>query len=132
MKEHIHIFDTTLRDGEQCPGAAMTVEQKIQVALQLEALGVDVIEAEFPVISDGDFHAVRTVEECAEKSREQIVEMAVRVVAMASGLCGNGLFSAEDAFWTEPEFLTEVVEAVIDADGSVKNEFRMSVFIACG
>ena len=39
MKEHIHIFDTTLRDGEQCPGAAMNVEQKIQVAMQLETLG---------------------------------------------------------------------------------------------
>lgn len=61
MKEHIHIFDTTLRDGEQCPGAAMTVEQKVRIAMQLEALGVDVIEAGFPVISDGDFQAVRTV-----------------------------------------------------------------------
>ena len=68
MKEHIHIFDTTLRDGEQCPGAAMTVEQKIQVAMQLEALGVDVIEAGFPVISDGDFHAVRTVAERTENA----------------------------------------------------------------
>ena len=60
MKKHIHIFDTTLRDGEQCPGAAMTVEQKVRIAMQLEALGVDVIEAGFPVISDGDFQAVRT------------------------------------------------------------------------
>ena len=59
MKEQIHIFDTTLRDGEQCPGAAMNVEQKIQVAMQLETLGVDIIEAGFPVISDGDFRAVR-------------------------------------------------------------------------
>ena len=61
MKEQIHIFDTTLRDGEQCPGAAMNVEQKIQVAMQLETLGVDIIEAGFPVISDGDFRAVRAV-----------------------------------------------------------------------
>ena len=61
MKEHIHIFDTTLRDGEQCPGAAMNVEQKIQVAMQLETLGVDIIKAGFPVISDGDFRAVRAV-----------------------------------------------------------------------
>ena len=53
MKEQIHIFDTTLRDGEQCPGAAMNVEQKIQVAMQLETLGVDIIKAGFPVISDG-------------------------------------------------------------------------------
>lgn len=58
MKEQIHIFDTTLRDGEQCPGAAMNVEQKIQVAMQLETLGVDIIKAGFPVISDGDFRAV--------------------------------------------------------------------------
>ena len=49
MKEQIHIFDTTLRDGEQCPGAAMNVEQKIQVAMQLETLGVDIIEAGFPL-----------------------------------------------------------------------------------
>ena len=69
MKEHIHIFDTTLRDGEQCPGAAMTVEQKVRIAMQLEALGVDVIEAGFPVISDGDFQAVRTVAERTESSR---------------------------------------------------------------
>ena len=64
MKEQIHIFDTTLRDGEQCPGAAMNVEQKIQVAMQLETLetlGVDIIKAGFPVISDGDFRAVRAV-----------------------------------------------------------------------
>ena len=69
MKEQIHIFDTTLRDGEQCPGAAMNVEQKIQVAMQLETLGVDIIEAGFPVISDGDFRAVRAVAEHTEKSR---------------------------------------------------------------
>ena len=67
MKEQIHIFDTTLRDGEQCPGAAMNVEQKIQVAMQLETLGVDIIEAGFPVISDGDFRAVRAVAERTEK-----------------------------------------------------------------
>lgn len=168
MKEHIHIFDTTLRDGERCPGAAMTVEQKIQVAMQLEALGVDIIEAGFPVISEGDFHAVRTVAErtersricglarCVEKdiaaahealkaagdrerihlvvatspihrkyklgkSREQVREMAVKAVSMASGLCGEVQFSAEDASRTEPEFLAEVVEAVIDAGAAVVN-----------
>lgn len=48
MEEQIHIFDTTLKDGEQCPGAAMTVEQKIQVAMQLEALGYAVPETEMP------------------------------------------------------------------------------------
>jgi 2-isopropylmalate synthase len=56
--ERIIIFDTTLRDGEQAPGAALTPEQKLEVAYQLEKLGVDVIEAGFPVASPGDFKAV--------------------------------------------------------------------------
>ena len=61
MSERITIFDTTLRDGEQTPGATMTKREKIDVARQLERLGVDVIEAGFPVISDGDFDAVRAI-----------------------------------------------------------------------
>ena len=52
------IFDTTLRDGEQSPGAAMTLEEKIEVAEFLDAMGVDVIEAGFPISSPGDFEAV--------------------------------------------------------------------------
>jgi 2-isopropylmalate synthase len=51
----VRIFDTTLRDGEQSPGASMTVEQKVVIARQLEKLGVDVIEAGFAASSDGDF-----------------------------------------------------------------------------
>ena len=50
-QNHIDIFDTTLRDGEQCPGASMTMEQKVRIAHQLEHLGVNIIEAGFPVIS---------------------------------------------------------------------------------
>src|SRR5258706_12884674 len=57
----ITIFDTTLRDGEQSPGCSMNVEEKLQMARQLERLGVDVIEAGFPVASEGDFKAVRRV-----------------------------------------------------------------------
>ena len=57
----VQIFDTTLRDGEQSPGASMTVEQKVVIARQLENLGVDVIEAGFPAASDGDFDAVKAV-----------------------------------------------------------------------
>ncbi|MEJ2683048.1 MAG: 2-isopropylmalate synthase, partial [Candidatus Sulfobium sp.] len=57
----IRIFDTTLRDGEQSPGASMNVEEKIQVARQLVRLGVDIIEAGFPVASPGDFDAVRRI-----------------------------------------------------------------------
>jgi len=61
MSEHLVIFDTTLRDGEQAPGYSMRVEEKVQLALQLEALGVDVIEAGFPIASDDDAEAVRQV-----------------------------------------------------------------------
>src|SRR5206468_10653913 len=57
----IVIFDTTLRDGEQCPGASMNLREKLEVARQLARLKVDVIEAGFPVISDGDFTAVHTI-----------------------------------------------------------------------
>jgi 2-isopropylmalate synthase len=60
-KNQIIIFDTTLRDGEQCPGASMNLREKLEVARQLARLNVDVIEAGFPVISDGDFAAVRAI-----------------------------------------------------------------------
>src|SRR5919109_1997792 len=61
MANRITIFDTTLRDGEQSPGCSMTVEEKLRLAEQLQKLGVDVIEAGFPVASDGDFRAVQTI-----------------------------------------------------------------------
>jgi 2-isopropylmalate synthase len=60
-KNRIIIFDTTLRDGEQCPGASMNLREKLEVARQLARLKVDVIEAGFPVSSDGDFEAVQTI-----------------------------------------------------------------------
>ncbi|MCH8029492.1 MAG: 2-isopropylmalate synthase [Candidatus Dadabacteria bacterium] len=59
----VKIFDTTLRDGEQAPGCGMTVEEKLRVAAQLEKLGVDVIEAGFPISSEGDFQSVKLVAE---------------------------------------------------------------------
>jgi 2-isopropylmalate synthase len=59
--ERVKIFDTTLRDGEQCPGASMNLREKLEVARQLARLGVDIIEAGFPVISDGDFESVQTI-----------------------------------------------------------------------
>jgi 2-isopropylmalate synthase len=58
MKQKIFIFDTTLRDGEQSPGAKLNTQQKIEIALQLERLGVDIIEAGFPISSPGDFQSV--------------------------------------------------------------------------
>jgi 2-isopropylmalate synthase len=61
MADRITIFDTTLRDGEQAPGFSLTVPEKLQLARQLDALGVDVIEAGFPIASEADAEAVRTV-----------------------------------------------------------------------
>ena len=58
---HITIFDTTLRDGEQSPGASMNLPEKLEVAQALVNLGVDVIEAGFPIASPGDFEAVREI-----------------------------------------------------------------------
>ena len=57
----VRIFDTTLRDGEQSPGCSMNLEEKVRVALILEEMGVDIIEAGFPIASNGDFDAVREV-----------------------------------------------------------------------
>jgi len=67
-KEVIKIFDTTLRDGEQSPGASMNTEEKIQIAVQLERLGVDIIEAGFAAASPGDFEAISKISERVEKS----------------------------------------------------------------
>ncbi len=61
MSENIVIFDTTLRDGEQSPGASMNIEEKLRIAHQLERLNVDVMEAGFPIASDGDFEAVKRI-----------------------------------------------------------------------
>ena len=63
MHEIVRIFDTTLRDGEQSPGFSMNVAEKIRVAKQLERLNVDIIEAGFPISSDGDFEAVKEISE---------------------------------------------------------------------
>ncbi len=59
--DHVYIFDTTLRDGEQCPGATMTFEEKLEVAGFLDDMGVDIIEAGFPIASEGDFAAVSEI-----------------------------------------------------------------------
>ena len=64
----IKIFDTTLRDGEQSPGFAMSIKQKLMMASQLEKLGVDVIEAGFPIASQEDFEAVKLISESCSKT----------------------------------------------------------------
>src|SRR3974390_2972990 len=69
-KDRVHIFDTTLRDGEQCPGATMTHEEKLEVAELLDDMGIDIIEAGFPIASEGDFAAVH---EIAKRAKQAVI-----------------------------------------------------------
>src|ERR1700748_2639957 len=69
-KDRVIVFDTTLRDGEQCPGATRPVEKKLEVAEMLDDMGVDVIEAGFPITSEGDFQAVS---EIARRSKNSVI-----------------------------------------------------------
>jgi 2-isopropylmalate synthase len=78
MEDRVIVFDTTLRDGEQAPGCSMNVEEKIRMAKQIERLGVDVIEAGFPVASAGDFEAVKRISGIIEKSSVAGLCRAVR------------------------------------------------------
>jgi|GEM_PF-3002551 len=78
MSRKIHIFDTTLRDGEQVPGAKLNKRQKLEIAEQLARLGVDVIEAGFPCSSPEDFQAVKAV---AEQVKGPIIAGLARAVA---------------------------------------------------
>ena len=68
MKRQIYIFDTTLRDGEQTPKVSLNPEEKLEIAKQLESLGVDVIEAGFPMASNGDFEGVKLLAENIKNS----------------------------------------------------------------
>jgi len=166
--DRVIIFDTTLRDGEQCPGASMGMREKLEVARQLARLKVDIIEAGFPIASRGDFEAVKAVAEqikgpriaglarcvpadieaCAEalapagdrarihvflatseihrkyklrKARSEIIRQSVEGVKYARKFCRDVQFSPEDASRTEPEFLAEVVRAVIEAGATTVN-----------
>jgi 2-isopropylmalate synthase len=78
MSDRVEIFDTTLRDGEQSPGASMDGRQKIEIALQLERLGVDIIEAGFPIASDDEFEGVKRVATAVKKPRIAALSRAVR------------------------------------------------------
>jgi 2-isopropylmalate synthase len=165
--DRVIIFDTTLRDGEQAAGGSLNVQEKLEIARQLEKLGVDDIEAGFPVTSPGDFEAVslisreiRTPSICVlthanlkavddsweavkgasdprihivlsssdihlfyqlRKSREQILQMSCDTVAHARKYCSNIEFSAMDASRTEPEFIHQLLKAVIDAGATTVN-----------
>jgi len=165
--ERLIIFDTTLRDGEQCPGASMNNKEKLEIARQLSLLKVDVIEAGFPAASPGDFESVqqigneikgssvaglaRALEKDVEaaaralekaesprihiflstsklhrdhkllKSKDEVIRMAVDAVKFGRKFCDDIEFSPEDASRTEPDFLAEVVEAVIGAGAGTVN-----------
>src|SRR6266702_4510273 len=163
----ITVFDTTLRDGEQSPGCSMNVQEKVRLARQLDRLGVDVIEAGFPIASDGGFAAVQAVAAAVPRpviaalarasrndieraaralqsairprihvflatsdihlqhklriSRERCLEQASDSVRRARTFCDDVEFSPEDATRTEPEFLFQVLEAVIEAGATTLN-----------
>ncbi len=76
-KDRVFIFDTTLRDGEQSPGATMTLEEKLQVAETLDDMGVDIIEAGFPIASNGDFEAVVAV---AKRAKNSVIAGLARAI----------------------------------------------------
>src|SRR6201993_4681359 len=91
-KDRVLIFDTTLRDGEQCPGATMTHEEKLEVAELLDTMGVDVIEAGFPIASDGDFAAVH---EIAKRTKKAVVCGLARAAFKDIDCCAEAIKPAE-------------------------------------
>ena len=165
--DKITIFDTTLRDGEQAAGGSLNVAEKLEIARQLERLGVDVIEAGFPISSPGDFESVQAIARdinnatvCGlaranpadidraweavkmarsprihvfisasdihmmhqlKKSREQVLELAVGMVARAKKYTSNVEFSPMDASRANPEYIYSMLEAVIDAGAATVN-----------
>src|SRR6266540_1856620 len=141
LSERIVIFDTTLRDGEQAPGINLNAKAKLEIAEQLSRLGVDVIEAGFPVASHGDFdrcfEAVRDagsarihvflstspshMEHMLRMSPEQVVEATRSAVARAREHCDNVEFSPQDATRTPMEFLLEVVQVAVEAGATTLN-----------
>jgi 2-isopropylmalate synthase len=78
-RARVKIFDTTLRDGEQSPGCSMNLQEKLRLARQLDRLGVDIIEAGFPIASDGDFEAVRAI---AQEIRRPVIAGLARATKM--------------------------------------------------
>src|SRR5579872_161612 len=91
MSEQVLIFDTTLRDGEQSPGCSMNLEEKLEMARQLDRLGVDILEAGFPIASDGDFEAVQAV---AAEIRRPIIAALARANEVDIARAGEALKGA--------------------------------------
>src|SRR6476660_3459 len=87
-KDRVVIFDTTLRDGEHGPGATMTFEEKLEVAELLDEMGVDIIEAGFPIASQGDFESVQ---EIARRSPNSVICGLDRAPAKAIDVCADAI-----------------------------------------
>ncbi|QGV96973.1 hypothetical protein F7P05_14220 [Klebsiella pneumoniae] len=81
MSQQVIIFDTTLRDGEQALQASLSVKEKLQIALALERMGVDVMEVGFPVSSPGDFESVQTIARTIKNSRVCARRAALRKIS---------------------------------------------------
>ena len=104
LREHVRIFDTTLRDGEQSPGATMNVAEKVRIAQQLEKLNIDVIEAGFPISSEGDFEAVKTIAQtithcevaALARANAQDIDRAWEAVKKARHPCIHTFISTSD------------------------------------
>src|SRR5205085_11845702 len=78
-ENRVIVFDTTLRDGEQSPGASMNLDEKIRIAMLLEEMGIDVIEAGFPIASNGDFEAVTEIAKLLKTASVAGLSRAVRM-----------------------------------------------------
>src|SRR5512146_2212046 len=92
IKDTVLIFDTSLRDGEQSPGATLNIEEKLDIARQLARLGVDVIEAGFPVSSPGDFESVRLI---AEQVKGPVIAGLARAIPNDVDVCWDAVRHAE-------------------------------------
>lgn len=91
-KDRVFIFDTTLRDGEQAPGATMTLQEKLQIAEMLDTMGVDIIEAGFPIASNGDFEAVS---EIAKNAKNAVIAGLARAIPADIDRAGDAVRHAE-------------------------------------
>lgn len=115
-KQRISIFDTTLRDGEQSPGCSMNLNEKVRMAMALQSLGVEVIEAGFPIASDGDFAAVKAV---AERCRQVTVAALCRTAEQDVARAAEALVGA-----ARPRIHTFVATSDIHLEHKLKKSRR--------
>lgn len=135
MREKIQIFDTTLRDGEQVPGCQLCTSEKVEVALALEELGVDVIESGFPISSPGDFKSVQEIAStiqnttiCAlSRAKKEDIECAAEALTPARrkrihlGIGASDIHIAKKFFSTREKVLEKAVWAVKYAKSLVED-----------